>query len=357
MILFVGKNKLIDAFLAMEDWDLQKRYGRFRDFVEFFEAIGEYRKSDNGHVCRWAAPFADVRTETYRLFEEVELNIFEILPSVDIYIPYECDRSCFSFSYCVDGNMLLQDRYHGDSVLEANWLFATSMTSMKGDHVFQENNPFKGVALVSTGETMSGIVGESRYESLSEALSNDTSYARKSGFLGAAPPPDIAGSFLQIANCRYPVTSRQFFFESKFMEIMSRIIAHDLSASNGVTDMGEFETEQIKKIPGILMERIDRPPSIPELAHELSLSATAMKSGFKKIFGEPIYARHRNLCLERSAMMLRDTNKSVLQIAVDAGYSNGENFCNAFKKRYGVSPKMYRRKGEKEATTLAAART
>jgi AraC-like DNA-binding protein len=242
--------------------------------------------------------------------------------------------------------MLLQDRYYGDSEFKTNWLFVTSKTGMKGDHVFQKNQRFKGVTLVSTEETMSGIVGESRYESLSDALSNDTSYSRKRGLLGVAPPPDITSSFLQIANCRYPVTSRQFFFESKFMEIMSRIIAHNLLVDNGVFDMGEFEAEQVKKIPRILTERIDRPPSIPELAHELSLSTTTMKSSFKRIFGEPIYARHRNLCLERGAMMLRDTNKSVLQVAIDAGYSNGESFCNAFKKRYGVSPSQYRKNGK-----------
>jgi AraC-like DNA-binding protein len=319
--------------------------GRFRDFAEFFDAIDDWREYGDDCVCRWAAPFADVRVETHLLFGRVGLRILEILPFVDIYVPYECDQSCFSFSYCVDGNMLLQDRYHGDSELKANRLSVTT-SGMKGDHVFHMDKPFRGVALVSTGEAISGIVGESRYELLSAALSDDTPYSRKNGFLGAAPPPGISSSFFQIANCGYPATSRQFFFESKLMEIMSRVIAHNLSASDEVSGMGEFDAEQVRKIPVILMERIDRPPSIPELAHELSLSATAMKSGFKKIFGEPIYAHHRNLCLERGAMMLRDTGKSILRIAVEAGYSNGENFCNAFKKRYGASPSQYRRKGK-----------
>jgi AraC-like DNA-binding protein len=308
--------------------------------------MDDWRELNDDCACRWVAPFAEVNMETHQLFGRVDLRILEILPSADIYIPYECDRSCFSFSYCVDGNMLLQDRYHGDSAFKANRLSATSMAGMKGDHVFRMNEPFKGVALVSTRETVSDIVGESRHKLLSEALSNDTSYSRKNGFLGVAPPPDIAGSFLQIANCRYPATTRQFFFESKFMEIMSMIIAHNLPVDKGVTGMGEFETKQIKKIPRILMERIDRPPSIAELVRELSLSATTMKSGFKKIFGEPIYTHHRNLCLERGAMMLLNTNKSILQISLDAGYSNGENFCNAFKKRYGISPSQYRQQSK-----------
>jgi AraC-like DNA-binding protein len=199
------------------------------------------------------------------------------------------------------------------------------------------------------------VLGESRSALLFEALLNESAYSRENGFLGGNPPPDIAGSFLQIAHCNYPVRSRQFFFESKFMEIMSRIIAHNLPV-DAAFEMGGFDMEQIKKIPGILMNRIDRPPSIPELALELSMNATTMKSGFKKIFGEPIYAHHRNLCLEWGATMLLDTDKSILQIAMDSGYSNGENFCGAFKKRYGVSPRMYRRKGEKEEATLTAAK-
>jgi AraC-like DNA-binding protein len=241
--------------------------------------------------------------------------------------------------------MLIQDRYHGDNKLKTNWLSATSMTGMKGDHVFQMNEQFKGIALVSTGKAVSDIMGETSYELLSKALSNDTSYSRKNGFLGVAPPPDIISSFLQIAYCRYPVMSRQLFFESKFMEIMSMIIAHNLPIDEDVTGIDEFEAKQIREIPRILMQHIDKPPSIHELVHELFLSATTIKSGFKKIFGEPIYAHHRNLCLERGAMMLLNTNKSILQIAIDIGYSNGENFCNAFKKRYGVSPIQYRRNG------------
>jgi AraC-like DNA-binding protein len=241
--------------------------------------------------------------------------------------------------------MSIQDRYYGDNELKANCLSATSMTGMKGEHVFQMNEPFKGVDLISTGETVSNIIGETRYELLSEALSNDTSYSRKNGFLGFSPQPDITSSFSQIAYCRYPVMSRQLFFESKFMEIMSMIIAHNLPIDEDMAGIGEFETKQIRKIPRILMQHIDKPPSIHELVHELFLSATTIKSGFKKIFGEPIYAHHRNLCLERGAMMLLNTNKSILQIAMDVGYSNGENFCNAFKKRYSVSPIQYRRNG------------
>jgi AraC-like DNA-binding protein len=95
----------------------------------------------------------------------------------------------------------------------------------------------------------------------------------------------------------------------------------------------------------MLMARLFSPPSIAELSRELSINAAKLQSGFKKIFGKSIYAYHRDACLERAAVMLLDTDKLIFEIANDAGYSGCGNFCNAFKKRYGVSPSQYRRKG------------
>jgi AraC-like DNA-binding protein len=94
------------------------------------------------------------------------------------------------------------------------------------------------------------------------------------------------------------------------------------------------------------MERIYTPPSIKELANELSINTTAMKRGFKHVFGLPIYAYHRNVCLELAAAMLLNTKKTVSEIAIDIGYSCSVNFCYAFKRRYGVSPGQYRKNGK-----------
>jgi AraC-like DNA-binding protein len=90
------------------------------------------------------------------------------------------------------------------------------------------------------------------------------------------------------------------------------------------------------------MARFKSPPTIAELARELSMNATKLQNGFKKIFGKSIYACHRDACLERAAVMLLDTGKSIFEIAMDTGYSSSGNFCNAFKKHYGVPPSQYR---------------
>jgi AraC-like DNA-binding protein len=128
------------------------------------------------------------------------------------------------------------------------------------------------------------------------------------------------------------------------MGILSRIIAKVLPVEEN--DADTFEAERVKMIPGILMGRIDMPPSIPELAHELSLNSTTMKRCFKNIFSEPIYAHHRNMCLKLAAAMLLETDKTVFEIALEVGYSSSGNFCNVFKNYYSVTLGQYRQKGK-----------
>jgi AraC-like DNA-binding protein len=203
--------------------------------------------------------------------------------------------------------------------------------------LFRKDQPSESISFHATKKVLTELLGDFGDNCRMNVFKRDNS--RNDTF----SPPDVANAFLQIITCNYPSPIKRLFFEGKFLEIIARIMANRMPPGK-TSALGKFETEQIGKIPGILMQRIDNPPSIHELALELSLSATNMKSGFKKIFGVPIYAYYYSMRLEYSATMLLDTDKSVFEIAIDTGYSNNGNFCNAFKKRYGVSPSQYRRK-------------
>jgi AraC-like DNA-binding protein len=85
----------------------------------------------------------------------------------------------------------------------------------------------------------------------------------------------------------------------------------------------------------------------------LTLAAIAQKNGysefhmtrkFKEISGIPFrdYLRRRRLAF--ALIDLRDTEKSILDIAVDYGFSSHEAFCRSFKAAYGIPPSTYRAK-------------
>ena len=322
----------------------------FRDHIEFFEAIHETGRPVNisdadgpeGGLVSLSAPFAEILLENHSLFHGANLNVLEISPRADIVIPYDFDGGVLGMDYLVDGSYLL-DESSGRTVLPRD-LFLLPPSGCRGSMVFRGGISSKTVAFGGPGRILSDLLGEDGGELWAEALKADGEYGRGPHLLRA--PQYVAGSFLQMLDCDYPTRAKRLFLEGKLMEILSRIIARGLPAEeNGGNGGDAFELERIRMIPGILMERINNPPSISELAHELSVNSTTMKKGFKNIFGEPIYAHHRNLCLSQAATLLLETDKSVFEIASNVGYSNSGNFGSAFKRRYGVSPIRYRRNG------------
>ena len=52
-----------------------------------------------------------------------------------------------------------------------------------------------------------------------------------------------------------------------------------------------------------------------------------------------------NIRLERAAMLLRDGEMNISEVAYSLGFSSPNYFSTAFKNKFGVSPKEYRVNG------------
>ena len=55
-----------------------------------------------------------------------------------------------------------------------------------------------------------------------------------------------------------------------------------------------------------------------------------------------VYHYIKEYRLEQAAVELVRSDKSVTQIAQNAGYDNASKFSECFKKRYGITPSQYR---------------
>ena len=66
---------------------------------------------------------------------------------------------------------------------------------------------------------------------------------------------------------------------------------------------------------------------------------------FSVIVGKTIAVHIRDRRLLSACALLFSTNQSVLDIALDSGYSSAQSFTRAFKDMYGLSPTEYRKQG------------
>ena len=99
--------------------------------------------------------------------------------------------------------------------------------------------------------------------------------------------------------------------------------------------------EKIKKAKQILIENIDEPPSVEELADRVLLPVNVLKKGFKELYGEPVYKYILNYKLELARHLLLSKKYSVKEISYQMGYSAPTHFIVAFKKKFGITPKKY----------------
>ena len=83
--------------------------------------------------------------------------------------------------------------------------------------------------------------------------------------------------------------------------------------------------------------------SVANLARSVRLSERHFSGLFRKHLRETPHAYHQRKRLERARRLLRDTNLSITDIALECGFSSSQNFATAFRRHSGLSPRAFRR--------------
>ena len=104
------------------------------------------------------------------------------------------------------------------------------------------------------------------------------------------------------------------------------------------------DDKNIKKIrlaKDIIISRMIEPPTLNELANEVEISLKKLKQGFKQVYGASVYVFLLDYKMQVSKRLLSSGNYNVNEVALRVGYSTATHFINAFKKKFGTTPKKY----------------
>jgi AraC family transcriptional regulator len=91
-----------------------------------------------------------------------------------------------------------------------------------------------------------------------------------------------------------------------------------------------------------IQEHLDEELSLDRLARVAHFSPYHFHRLFRALVGETVTEYVRRLRLESAAVALKTGEKSVLEVALDAGYGTHEAFTRAFRQMFGVSPTQFR---------------
>ena len=90
-----------------------------------------------------------------------------------------------------------------------------------------------------------------------------------------------------------------------------------------------------------MLTRMAAPPSLPDLADEIGLSLKKLKEGFKQLYGSTVYQFVLDHKMNHARQLLVTGSYNVNEVAIQLGYSNSSHFIEAFKKKFGTTPKKY----------------
>jgi AraC family transcriptional regulator, transcriptional activator of the genes for pyochelin and ferripyochelin receptors len=161
--------------------------------------------------------------------------------------------------------------------------------------------------------------------------------------LGAIAP-NIKLVLQQILNCPYTGTIGQVYLEGKVLELIALQTAQWTESQNFKFNkkIKFSDIDCIHQAREIIIQRLDDPPSLLELAREIGLNDCTLKRGFRQVFGTTVFGYLRQQRLIKAQQLLQETEMTIAQVSSHVGYSHGGHFASAFKREFGVSPKMFK---------------
>jgi len=144
-----------------------------------------------------------------------------------------------------------------------------------------------------------------------------------------------------LLHCKYAEPLKRMFFFSKTIEMLVlQAEAFDRAYNQRpVFIRNEYDKERVLFARDCLLQRIDSPPTLSQLARTVGLNEFKLKKGFKETFNQTVFEYLADVRLETAKNDLLNTGKSVTEIANELGYSSLQHFSAAFKKKFGVSPR------------------
>lgn len=102
--------------------------------------------------------------------------------------------------------------------------------------------------------------------------------------------------------------------------------------------------EIVREIHDRLLENMAQKTTIEELSRQYHMNPTTLKAAFKSVYGTSLAAHMKEHRMEQAAKLLRETDRSIAEVAQAVGYDSQSKFSAAFKDTFQVLPRDYRKR-------------
>lgn len=156
--------------------------------------------------------------------------------------------------------------------------------------------------------------------------------------------PAMHVALQQILQCPYHGWMKRLFLESKVLELMTLLLAHEVEVQQGKQPVAHLKPDDVDRLhqaKAILQQNLEHPPSMMQLARQVGLNECTLKRGFRQMFDTTVFGYLRQYRMEQARSLLMQGRMNVGEAAKAVGYTSPSRFAAVFRKTFGVNPKAF----------------
>jgi AraC-like DNA-binding protein len=139
-------------------------------------------------------------------------------------------------------------------------------------------------------------------------------------------------------------TFELFFRRIKAEELICRLLIElEKRDEKHLYALNSHDIQSIYKVKEQMLEHLETPPVINQLAVYVHMSPSKLKRLFRQIFGNSIFSYYQEFRLKEAARLLNEEKLSVSDVGYQLGFTNLSHFSRVFNEHIGMKPKQYSR--------------
>ena len=265
---------------------------------------------------------------------------YKNLESKKVYMNYETEKSFIQFHFCLKGDISFEYNngayafplQQGNLILLYNPIMNLPVNALL-------NHNTKLVSLLIRIEKFHSLFSETA-ESI-PFLSEEN--INKKFYKEYKLTPIMTTILVQMMNQNISDNVKKLYFKGKVFELLSLLfnVGKEMNIEQCPFLADDKNVKKIKKAKEIIISRMSEPPSLKELADQVEISLKNLKEGFKQVYGNTVFGFLYDYKMNVASNMLSSKNYNVNEVALHLGYSTSSHFINAFKNKFGTTPKKY----------------
>ena len=282
----------------------------------------------------------NLSTNKTKIDNDIIYYDYKNLESKKVYMNYETEKSFIQFHFCLKGDISFEYNngayafplQQGNLILLYNPIMNLPVNALL-------NHNTKLVSLVIRIEKFHSLFSETA-ESI-PFLSDEK--INKKFYKEYKLTPIMTTILVQMMNQKISDNVKKLYFKGKVFELLSLLfnVGKEMNIEQCPFLADDKNVKKIKKAKEIIISRMSEPPSLKELADQVEISLKNLKEGFKQVYGNTVFGFLYDYKMNVASNMLSSKNYNVNEVALHLGYSTSSHFINAFKNKFGTTPKKY----------------